>query len=108
MNCPFCQQPCKEKITHLTSLGAGASNFTCHSCVTFFEWFHNSDKYHKYTIYKDNYIAEFFVSTNRFQLSKSETHDDSYEWKFVLELDFLPDLTPQNFNSKLKTMLILL
>ena len=114
MKCQFCQQECTEKIIHQTSLGKGASEFTCKhkndiESTIIYTKFHKDEKLHKYVIYCGSYIASFYMPTNRFDLYQAiEDHNGVYQWKFILDLPFLPDITPTNFAARIKAMIILL
>lgn len=109
MNCQFCQQECIEKIIHQTSLGPGASDFTCINCSTVvYTKFHQEAQCNKYIIYHDDHIATFYLTTNRFELYKVIEENDKLIWKFVVDLPFLPDINPTNFTVRIKTIAILL
>lgn len=105
--CKFCQR----QLSYLEENSISTS-LRCDSCRCWYQF----DNDYKLTYYrftgihkKSTYIAEFFLNEPRFLLLKDTKPVDPAELiPKVLELDFLPNINPTNFQDKLPTLLTFL
>lgn len=112
MNCQFCNNPCHRELTHGSEDLPGTSDFTCDYCNVVYEYFHAPQLLHQYTMYWHEWIAEFHLYDNSFTLWKTKpikpSEPEQNGWTHVLDLDFLPDITPTNFEQKINLYLVFL
>lgn len=108
MNCKFCQQPCDQVITAGSVEDPGLSDFNCKNCHVTYEYFHGSNMSNQYQIFCGDWIAEFRTVDNTFTLWKLNKDDKPYNggWIWILDLDFLPNITPQNISELKLSMMV--
>ena len=97
INCLFCK--------------LNTSRYKCQSCKVNYYYYLDEDILSSYNIvYNDGnktYYATFYVHLNRFHLDYLSLGKIN-KWHSVLELDYLPDITPDNIHIKIKTLLTFL
>jgi hypothetical protein len=108
MNCPFCQ--C-EMLSILQDEFSLYRNWKCEACKTML----TMNGYGDICYYFDhqNYQARFYTKPlKKFELAYVESYGLYTGYisrnSIVLELDYLPNINPQNFSKKLPTLLTFL
>lgn len=96
MNCLFCFKEVKS-VRSVTS----DCRFTCAACGTHFV-FTLEKQLLIVTLYYENFACQFWINDRRFYLIDLKEVNNS---PVILMLDFLPNITPPNVHSKIKTIL---
>ena len=115
MNCLFCNQPtkilCQED--YVNDPGSIYEDYHiyieygCEPCHARFEFKDHSIECYSFTF--DNWVARFDQQHKQFYLTEYLIKGAGWAtYKDIIALDFLPDITPQNFEKKLPTILTFL
>lgn len=106
-HCKFCQKDISESRSPQIMLDI--DGYTCHTCNTFYavEIFTGDIIDYAISTVVDgkSYHMYFEVFKNEFELQSVVRHPTSnMEFKSILKLDFLPDITPFNAKEKIPTL----